>query len=229
MKTQNTINMAKLIEHTLLRPDATETDILRLCNEAERYGFFAVCVHPFFVKTVKPLLLKSKIKISTVIGFPLGLTLAEVKVYESMQAVLNGADELDIVMNIGAAKSGNWKTVEKEISDVITATPDSIHKIIIETCYLTDDEKMNASLSAMNAGAEFIKTSTGFGPAGAVVKDVELIRSVTGGRTGIKAAGGIKTLKNVMEFINAGATRIGTSSGVNIMKELQGQGHSVPL
>jgi len=228
MRTQKTVNMAKLIEHTLLRPDAAETDILRLCNEAKRYGFFAVCVHPFFVKTVKALLLKSKIKISTVIGFPLGLTLAEVKVYESMQAVLNGADELDMVMNIGAAKSGNWKTVEKEISDVITATPDSIHKIIIETCYLTDDEKMNASLAAMNAGAEFIKTSTGFGPAGAVIKDVELIRSVTGGRTDIKAAGGIKTLKNVMEFINAGATRIGTSSGVNIMKELQGPGHSAP-
>jgi len=229
MKTQKTINMAKFIEHTLLRPDATETDILRLCNEAKRYGFFAVCVHPFFVKTVKALLLKSKIKISVVIGFPLGLTLAEVKVYESMQAVLNGADELDMVMNVGAAKSGNWKTVEKEISDVITATPDSIHKIIIETCYLTDDEKMNASLATMNAGAEFIKTSTGFGPAGALVKDVELIRSVTGGRIGIKAAGGIKTLQNVMEFINAGATRIGTSSGVSIMKELQGRVTSLLL
>lgn len=226
MKIKEKLNIAKLIEHTLLRPDATETDILKLCNEAKGYGFFAVCVHPFFVKTVKALLLKSKIKISTVIGFPLGLTLPEVKVYESMQAVLNGADELDMVMNMGAAKSGNWKTVEKEISDVITATPDSIHKIIIETCYLTDDEKMNASRAIMNAGAEFIKTSTGFGSAGAVVKDVVLIRSVTEGRIGIKAAGGIKTLKNAMEFINAGATRIGTSSGVNILKELQGRGHS---
>jgi len=221
MKRKEKLSIAKLIDHTLLRPDATGTDILKLCEEAEKYGFIAVCVNPFFVRTAKELLLKSKIKVSTVIGFPLGLTFPEVKIYEAMQAVLSGADELDVVMNVGAAKSGNWKAVEKESSDVITATPGTIRKIIIETCYLTDDEKRNAAWTVMKAGAEFIKTSTGFGPAGAVVKDIEIIRSATEGGIGIKAAGGIKTLNDVLTFVDAGATRIGTSSGVEIMKEME--------
>lgn len=221
MKRKEKPSIAKLVDHTLLRPDATGTDILKLCKEAEKYGFFAVCVNPFFVRTAKELLLKSKIRVSTVIGFPLGLTFPEVKIYEAMQAVLRGADELDVVMNAGAAKSGDWKAVEKEISDVITATPGTIHKIIIETCYLTDEEKRNAARTVMKAGAELIKTSTGFGPAGAAVKDVEIIRSVTEGRIGIKAAGGIKTLNDVLAFVDAGATRIGTSSAVEIMKEME--------
>lgn len=216
----NKLNIAKLIDHTLLKPHATETDIKRLCDEAKKYGFFSVCVHPFFIKTARELLSGTDVKLTTVIGFPLGMTLARVKIYEAMEAVLLGADELDIVTNLGAVKANNWKAVKKEISDLVTATPEVTHKIIIETYYLTDDEKIEASLAVIEAGAEFIKTSTGFAPAGAVMGDVAIIKAATKGKIGIKAAGGIKTLKDVLNFIEAGATRIGTSSGVDIMKEI---------
>lgn len=213
-------NIAKLIDHSLLSPDATEAGIAKLCGEARKYGFFSVCVHPFYIKTAKKILVDSGIKTVAVIGFPSGASLTEVKVFEAMEAALCGADELDIVMNIGSAKSGKWKVVEKEISDITAATPDSVHKIIIETCYLMDDEIKKASSVIMDAGAQFVKTSTGFGPAGANIRDIELIKSATGGKIGIKAAGGIKTLKDVLAFVEAGATRIGTSSGVGIMKEV---------
>ena len=216
------MNISRLIDHTLLRPDATEADILKLCEEAEKYAFFAVCVHPYYAAIAKEALFKSHVKIATVIGFPHGMTFCEVKTYEAIQAVLKGADELDIVINTGLAKSGSWEAVEKEISDVVTATPGVLHKIIIETCYLTDDEKKKACEAAIKAGAEYIKTSTGFGPSGAVIRDIELIKSLTKGKVGIKAAGGIKTLAEARAFIEAGATRIGTSSGVAIMKEAQG-------
>ena len=175
------LNIVKLIDHSLLKPDATEVDILQLCDEAEKYGFFAVCVHPHYVTIAKEALLKSHVKIAAVIGFPHGMTLTEVKIYEAMQAVLKGADEIDIVINIGLAKSGNWEAVKKEVSDIVTATPDALHKIIIETCYLTDEEKKEASLVIMDTGAEFIKTSTGFGPSGVEVKDIEIIKSATKG------------------------------------------------
>jgi len=213
------MNINNLIDHTLLRPDATDADIASLCGYAEKYGFYSVCIHPAFIKMARQELSQSHVRISTVIGFPTGLTLSRVKIYEALEAVLNGADELDMVMNLGFAKSGKWNSLAQEISDIITVTPGATHKVIIETCYLSDDEKKKASEIAMNAGAEFIKTSTGFGPAGASVKDVKLIRSITKGRIGIKAAGGIKTLKEAMALIDAGATRIGTSSGVEIMKE----------
>jgi deoxyribose-phosphate aldolase len=220
MMSNNKFNIAKLIDHSLLRPDATEADVVSLCEEAKRYGFFSVCIHPFFVKKAKEILSETDIRVTTVTGFPLGMTLTQVKVYEAVESVLQGADELDMVINLGLAKANNWKAVEKEIRELITATPEVIHKIIIETCYLTDEEKKKASLAVINSGAEFIKTSTGFAPEGAKVKDVMLIKSVTDGKIGIKAAGGIRTLKDVKAFIEAGATRIGTSSGVNIMKEL---------
>ncbi len=215
------LDIARLIDHTILRPDAVEQDIVKLCNEAIKFDFHSVCIHPSFTRTAKETLFKTHNKIAVVIGFPLGMTLPQVKIYEAMEAVLNGADELDLVINISHAKSNNWKAVEKEISDIITATPESVHKIIIETCYLTDEEKKAACKAVMNAGAEYIKTSTGFGPAGAVIKDVKLIKSITKGKIGIKAAGGIKTLSEAKAFIEAGATRIGTSSGVEIMKEAQ--------
>ena len=220
---KNKLDIAKLIDHTLLRPDATETDIIRLCNEAKKYGFFSVCIHPSFVKKAVEMLNKTGVKVSTVIGFPLGTSLTKVKVYEAIESVLNGADELDIVINPGWARANEWKLLEKEISDVIAATPGVTHKVIIETAYLTNDQKIRASLAVMNAGGEFIKTSTGFAPSGAVVDDVELIRSATKGKVGIKAAGGIKSFKDVQAFIKAGATRIGTSSGVQIMKEMGGK------
>ncbi|MBI5055228.1 MAG: deoxyribose-phosphate aldolase [Nitrospirae bacterium] len=228
MKSTIKTNIAKLIDHTLLRPDATERDIVRLCDEAKRHGFFSVCVHPAFIKTAKDQLAGTKIKLSSVIGFPLGMTLTKVKIYEAMEAVFQGADELDAVMNPGFAKSGRWEGVESEIEDLITATPDSVHKIIIETCYLNEDEKKRAALIVMNAGAGFVKTSTGFGTSGAAIKDVELIKAVTKGKVGIKAAGGIKTLKDVIAFVKAGATRIGTSSGVSIMKELEKDRNLLP-
>jgi deoxyribose-phosphate aldolase len=215
------IGIEKLIDHTLLRPDATGADILRLCDEAGRYGFFAVCVHPYYTGLAKEALFKSHVKIAAVIGFPHGMTLPAVKIYEAIQAVLSGADELDIVINTGLAKSGGWEAVKKEISDIITATAGVTHKVIIETCYLTDDEKKKACEAAIEAGAEYIKTSTGFGPSGAVIRDIQLIKAYTKGKVGIKAAGGIKTLTQAKAFLEAGATRIGTSSGVAIMKEAQ--------
>ncbi|MEE8423924.1 MAG: deoxyribose-phosphate aldolase [Thermodesulfobacteriota bacterium] len=228
----NKLNLAKFIDHTLLKPYATESDIQQLCDEAQEYGFFSVCVHPFHIKTAKKSLSgtnvypvrkkqgisSNRVKVSTVIGFPLGMTLTQVKIYEAMEAVLSGADELDIVINLGAVKAGKWKMVKKEISDLVTVTPKALHKIIIECSYLSDDEKIKASLASLEAGAEFVKTSTGFAPTGADLRDVETIKTATKGKIGIKAAGGIKTLKEVLGLLRAGASRIGTSSGVTIMK-----------
>jgi deoxyribose-phosphate aldolase len=219
---KGSIEIAKIIDHTLLKPDATESDIQRLCGEAREYGFFSVCVHPFFIRTARDMLSGSDVKITTVIGFPLGMNLSRVKVFEAIEANVLGADELDIVVNIGECKANNWGSVKREISDLVVATPDVIHKIIMETYYLTDDEKRAVSIAALDGGAEFIKTSTGFAPEGAVIRDIEIIRNATQRELGIKAAGGIRTLKEVSRFVDAGATRIGTSSGVAIITELQG-------
>lgn len=217
-------NIARLIDQTLLSPDATDSDIKLLCEEALEHGFFSVCVHPSFVTRSKHILSASTVKISAVIGFPLGATTPKVKQYEALEAVFSGADELDIVMNSGLVKSKNWAAAEEELSDIVTITPGVIHKIIIETCNLSDDEKKKAALMVMRTGAEFIKTSTGFGAGGAEVKDVELLRSATKGKMAIKASGGIRTLQQARKFINAGATRIGTSSGTAIVKEARQRG-----
>ena len=211
-------NVAGLIDHTLLKADATEAEIRRLADEARRYGFYSVCVNPYYIKTAKALLKGSPVKVTTVVGFPLGMDLAEAKVHEAMGAALAGADELDIVINIGAAKDCLWDVVEKDIYDVIAATGGLVHKAIIEACYLTDHEKREAAEAALRAGAEFVKTSTGYGPGGATVEDVRLIKSIVGDRAGIKAAGGIKIFEQVKEMVSAGATRIGTSSGVAIVE-----------
>lgn len=209
--------IARLIDHTLLRPDATVREIEALCSEAVQFGFHSVCVHPFFVPLSKGILSGSGVKVTSVIGFPFGMTLTQVKVYEALETAAKGCDELDIVMNIGMAKSGAWAEVEKDLSDVISATRGIVHKVIIETCYLSGEEKRKASEIAAGAEAEFIKTSTGFGTGGATVEDVRLIREVVGVRCGIKASGGIKTVFQVRELIEAGATRIGTSAGVEIV------------
>jgi len=222
MSIDNNPGIAKLIDHSLLRADASKAEVVRLCEEAGEHGFFSVCIHPPYIGIAREVLFKTHVKIATVIGFPLGMNVPEVKVYEAMAAAMGGADELDIVMNIGMAKSNNWTGVEKEISDIVTAAPGALHKVIIEACYLTDDQKKSAAAAVINSGAEFVKTSTGFGPSGASVSDVKLLKSVTGGKLGIKAAGGIKTLKDVKALLEAGATRIGTSSGVEIMKEVKG-------
>lgn len=219
-------DMARFIDHTLLRPDATNRDIERLCREAIEYGFFSVCINPYFIGAARKALTGSTVRISSVIGFPLGMMLPGVKIYEARDAVLHGADELDIVMNIGAARSGNWSDVATELSDIVKATPGTLHKIIMEACYLNDDEKTMAVRTVISSGAEFIKTSTGFGPAGATIRDVELIRDTAKGAVKIKAAGRIRTLKDVRAFIEAGAARIGTSSGVNIMGELKSEGRT---
>jgi len=213
--------IAQLIDHTLLKPDATMDEIKRLCEEAVRFGFHSVCVNPFFVPETSAILSGSGVKVTTVIGFPLGMTLTHVKVYEAMESVLRGSEELDIVMNIGMAKSGRWRDVQKDISDVISATKGVVHKVIIEACYLAREEKGEASRMVLETGAEFVKTSTGFGSGSATVEDVRLVRSVVKERCGIKASGGIRSLRQVREFIAAGATRIGTSSGVAIMEETQ--------
>ena len=214
------MNISKVIDHTLLVPDAREEALVAFCEEAVRYGFYSVCVYPAFIKKAGEVLFESDVKVGSVIGFPSGATFSRVKIYESIEAVLNGADELDIVLNIGAIKSGEWQSVAKELEGIIAATPETVHKIIIEACYLEDEEKKRVCEIVMKSGAEFIKTSTGFGPAGANVKDVKLLKSIVGDEIGIKAAGGIRTLKDVMAFIDAGAARIGTSSGVEIMNEL---------
>ena len=220
MQVLNRKDIAELIDHTLLRPDASYLDIKRLCEEALQFGFYSVCINPCFIKMAKELLKDSNVRVATVIGFPLGMTLTEVKVYEAMNALLLGADEIDIAINIGALKSGDWETVRKDISDVIMATKGLIHKTIIETCYLDDNEKTRAVEIALEAGSEFIKTSTGFGPLGARVRDIRLIKSIVGDAAGIKAAGGIRTFKQVLSMLKAGATRIGTSAGVRIVREI---------
>lgn len=208
-------DIAKVIDYSLLRPEATVEDIKRLCEEAKRYGFYSVCINPSFITIARDLLRESDVKISTVIGFPLGMTLPRVKIYESIEATLIGADELDIVMNIGMARSGDWDYVKRELSDIIYATKGIVHKIIIETCLLSESEKIKAAEIVIESGAEFIKTSTGFSGAGATVEDIRLLKSITGNMCGIKAAGGIRTLQQVLEMMDAGASRIGTShSGI---------------
>lgn len=211
-------DIVRLIDHTLLRADATLADIERLCEEAERYGFYSVCVNPHYVKKAKEQLKGTAVKVTTVVGFPLGMDLTDVKVFEAMLCAMAGANELDIVMNVGAARDGLWDIVTQDLADVVAATDELVHKAIIETCYLTEYQKKAAVESVLRAGAEFVKTSTGYGTAGAKVEDVRLIKSIVGDRAGIKAAGGIRTLKQVEEMVAAGATRIGTSSGVEIVE-----------
>ncbi len=213
------MNISHLIDHTLLKPDAGYASIVNHCEEAVTHDFYSVCLNPSFVKKAADLLAGTHVKVSTVIGFPFGATLSHVKIYEAMEAVTDGAVELDIVINIGALKSDDWRSVEKELEGIISATPESLHKIIIETCYLKEEEIKKMCSIVLDSGAKYIKTSTGFGPQGAKIKDIKLLKSIAGNKIGIKAAGGIKTLNDVMSCIHAGATRIGTSHGVRIMNE----------
>jgi deoxyribose-phosphate aldolase len=213
------MEIAKLIDHTLLRPDAREQDVRTLCAEAREFGFHSVCVNPHFVEKARALLRGSGVRVTSVVGFPLGMTLTAVKAYEALNAALLGAEELDMVINLGALKSGRWDVVERDISDVVAVTRGLIHKVIIEACYLDEEEKKRAAGAALEAGADFVKTSTGFGPGGARVEDVRLIRAVVGDKAGVKASGGIRTLAQAREMVAAGATRIGTSRGRDIMEE----------
>ncbi len=216
------IDVAGYIDHTNLKPYATREDITRLCDEAIQYGFYAVCVNPYRVKLAKDYL-KGKgasVRVASVIGFPLGATPTEVKVFEAKKALEDGADELDMVINIGALKDGDYEYVRNDIAEVVRAAHEkgAKVKVIIETCYLTEEEKVKACELVKEAGADFVKTSTGFGTGGATVEDVRLMRKVVGPEMGVKAAGGIRTYEQAIAMIEAGATRIGASSGVKIVQ-----------
>lgn len=214
------MNIAKYIDHTNLKACASKEDIIKLCEEAKKYNFYAVCVNPYRVKLAKKQLQGTNIKVATVIGFPLGATPTEVKVFEAKKALEDGTDEVDMVLNIGALKDKDYKYVRNDIAEVVRIAHEkgAIVKVIIETCYLSDNEKEIACKLAMEAGADFVKTSTGFGTGGATIEDVKLMRKVVGDKLGVKAAGGIRTYEEALAMINAGANRIGTSSGVKIIE-----------
>lgn len=211
-------NLADHIDHTLLKATATPAEIQKLCEEAVQYSFKAVCINPSYIALALDLLKDSEVKVATVAGFPLGALTPEQKAKEAALSVELGADEVDMVINIGAAKAGNWDLVLQDIQAVREATQDVILKVIIETCYLTEEEKIRATELVLEAGADFVKTSTGFGTGGATLEDIQLMARVTQGKIGIKAAGGVKTPEDARKFIEAGATRLGTSSGVLLMQ-----------
>ena len=215
---------ASLIDHTLLKPEASEADIRKLCSEAAEFGFASVCVNPGWVKRVSEFLRGSGVPVCTVIGFPLGATLPDVKVYEARRSIFNGAKEVDMVINIGALKSGDDCAVEDDIRAVADAAHENgvLCKVIIETALLTDEEKVRACLAAKNAGADFVKTSTGFSKGGATVNDIALMRRTVGNAHGVKASGGVKGIEDARAMFQAGATRIGASVGVKIAQEAGG-------
>jgi deoxyribose-phosphate aldolase len=215
---------ARLIDHTLLKPEASEADIRKLCQEAAEFGFASVCVNPGWVKAACEFLRGSGVPVCTVIGFPLGATLPDVKAYEARRAIFNGAREVDMVINIGALKSGDDCAVEDDIRAVADAAHENhvLCKVIIETALLTDEEKVRACLAAKNAGADFVKTSTGFSKGGATVHDISLMRRTVGSALGVKASGGVKGIDDARAMFEAGATRIGASVGVKIAQEAEG-------
>ncbi len=217
--------IARYIDHTLLRPEATASQIRQLCAEAAQYGFAAVCVNPTWVRLCAELLGNTPVKVCTVVGFPLGATLPEVKAYETRRAIRLGAVEIDMVINIGALKSGDYALVERDIAGVVEAChEEGAHsKVIIEAALLADEEKVQACTLSKSAGADFVKTSTGFGPGGATVADVALMRRVVGPALGVKAAGGIRSFQEAEAMVRAGATRIGASASVRIVQEAAGK------
>jgi len=219
-------DIARRIEHSLLAATATGDDIRVLCAEALEHGFYSVCINPSRLRQAMEALSGSGVRVTTVVGFPLGAAAPHTKVREAMEALYQGADEVDMVMDIGAALEGDWDTVRRGISEVFSAikgpSEDPVLKVIIECCYLSYEQKRTAIEIVAEAGADYVKTSTGFGPSGAAVEDVSLMRDILKGRARIKAAGGIKSLESLMAMVDAGADLIGTSSGVSIMKEEAG-------
>jgi deoxyribose-phosphate aldolase len=213
--------VAGLIDHTLLKPDATATDIETLCREAAEFRFATVCVNPSWVALAARRLRGTGVGVCSVVGFPLGATTADVKAYETRRAIVDGATEIDMVINVGALKSGELRLVEQDIEGVAAACRACgvTSKVIIEAALLTDDEKVTACTLAKAAGADFVKTSTGFGPGGATVADVALMRRVVGETMGVKAAGGVRDLGQVQAMVAAGASRVGASAGVRIVRE----------
>lgn len=215
-----TNTIASMIDHTLLKPEATKAQIEQLCAEAKEYKFASVCVNPTWVKTSAELLAGTEVKVCTVIGFPLGANTPEVKAFETKNAIENGATEVDMVINIGALKDKNYDLVEKDIRAVVEAANGVLTKVIIEACLLTDEEKAIACELSVKAGADFVKTSTGFSTGGATAEDIALMRKTVGPNIGVKASGGVRSAQDAKTMIDNGATRIGASSGIAIVKGL---------
>ena len=221
----NSAGVAGVIDHTLLKPDATRADIETLCREAAEFRFATVCVNPAWVALSARLLRGTGVGVCSVVGFPLGATTAEAKNFETRRAIYDGAAEIDMVINVGALKSGDLRTVERDIEAVVEPCRQCgvVSKVIIEAALLTDEEKVTACTLSKAAGADFVKTSTGFGPGGATAADVALMRRVVGAQMGVKAAGGVRDLEGLEAMVAAGATRVGASAGVKIVQESRGQ------
>ncbi|NIZ19856.1 deoxyribose-phosphate aldolase [Entomospira culicis] len=217
------MEIAKLIDHTLLKADATKAQILQLCNEAKTHHFASVCINPHWIVLAKEALTGTSVKVCTVIGFPLGANSVATKVFETKDAITMGAEEIDMVMNISKAKDGDFTYIEEEVRAVVDASGDALVKVILETCLLTKEEIRLACLACVRAGADFVKTSTGFSTRGATVEDVSWMKACVGDSALIKAAGGVRTLADLEAMVQAGASRIGTSAGVVLM---QGNSHS---
>ncbi len=217
-------NVARMVDHTLLKPNATQEEVAKLCNEAREYCFASVCVNPSYVAYSAQLLRGSGVKVCTVVGFPLGSTTPTVKAIEARDAIANGAEEIDMVINVGALKSGNDQTVFDDIRAVREATRGHILKVILETSLLTNEEKVRACAMSKKAGADFVKTSTGFGGGGATAEDVKLMRQTVGPLMGVKASGGIRDAQAAQAMIQAGATRLGTSASVAIVTDAKSEG-----
>jgi deoxyribose-phosphate aldolase len=217
------IKINRLIDHTLLKPEATREQILKLCEEARSHNFFSVCINPFNVPYANSYLAGSDVKICTVIGFPLGANTTETKVFETKQAIKDGAHEIDMVINIGAIKNKDWDYVKQDIKAVVNAAEKKIVKVILETCLLNDVEKIKACEMAAQAGAHFVKTSTGFSTSGATLEDVQLMKRNILPTMEVKASGGVRDLAAAKAFMAAGATRLGTSSVIAIVNDLQAE------
>ena len=212
------MNLNKYIDHTVLKADTPKAKVQQIIDEAIQYDFMSVCINPTWVSFAAEKLAATDVKVCTVIGFPLGANTSTVKAFEAAEAIKNGADEVDMVINIGAAKDGDWDLVESDIQAVVDASKDVTTKVIIETSLLTDEEKVKACQAAVRAGSDFVKTSTGFSTAGATVADIALMRQPVGPDLGVKASGGVRSIADAQAMIEAGATRLGTSNGVDIMK-----------
>lgn len=218
------MKLNKFIDHTILKPETTQEQVEKILSEAKEYDFASVCVNPTWVSLAAESLKDSDVKVCTVIGFPLGANTSAVKAFETKDAIANGADEIDMVINVGALKAGNDALVLDDIKAVVDASGDKLVKVIIETCLLTDDEKVRACQLSKEAGADYVKTSTGFSSGGATVADVALMRKTVGPDMGVKASGGARSYEDAIAFIEAGASRIGASSGVAIMNGAQADG-----
>ena len=226
----NAAAVAALIDHTLLKPEASRADIARVCEEARRFHFASVCINPYWVQLAAEALHGSPLRVCTVIGFPLGASQSRIKMAEAELALSQGATELDMVQNVGALRSGDKTAVREEIAELtaLAHSRGAILKVILETCLLTIDEKIVACELAVKAGADFVKTSTGFSSGGATAADVALMRGVVGSRAGVKASGGVRSASDLFAMVDAGANRIGTSSGVKIVTELGAGGTGSP-